>query len=310
MKGLRCILFGGERASVPHVRKALRIMGPGKLINCYGPTEGTVFATAHVVHDLPDSISSLPIGKPISNASVYILNEQSQLQPFGAVGELCISGMGVSKGYVNRADLTKEKFIENPFKPGETLYRTGDLARWLPDGTIEYAGRIDDQVKIRGHRIELEEIEKQLQEYPGVKDAVVVADRHESGDASINAYLVNRTQLSAEDVKAHLKKQLPAYMVPQTFTFLDELPLTTNGKVNKRLLPKPDQDQLAEEWIGPRNEMEETIAQIWSEVLGRKQIGIHDDFFALGGHSLKAMTAASRIKKELGIDLPVKLAFV
>ncbi|MGO1134465.1 surfactin non-ribosomal peptide synthetase SrfAC [Bacillus subtilis] len=309
MKGLRCILFGGERASVPHVRKALRIMGPGKLINCYGPTEGTVFATAHVVHDLPDSISSLPIGKPISNASVYILNEQSQLQPFGAIGELCISGMGVSKGYVNRADLTKEKFIKNPFKPGETLYRTGDLARWLPDGTIEYAGRIDDQVKIRGHRIELEEIEKQLQEYPGVKDAVVVADRHESGDASINAYLVNRTQLSAEDVKAHLKKQLPAYMVPQTFTFLDELPLTTNGKVNKRLLPKPDQDQLAEEWIGPRNDMEETIAQIWSEVLGRKQIGIHDDFFALGGHSLKAMTAASRIKKELGIDLPVKLLF-
>ncbi len=135
-------------------------MGPGKLINCYGPTEGTVFATAHVVHDIPDSLSSLPIGKPISNASVYILNGQNQLQPFGAVGELCISGMGVSKGYLNRHDLTKQTFIPNPFKPGEMLYRTGDLARWSPDGTIEYAGRIDDQVKIRGHRIELEEIEK------------------------------------------------------------------------------------------------------------------------------------------------------
>ncbi|WP_434813447.1 surfactin non-ribosomal peptide synthetase SrfAC [Bacillus halotolerans] len=309
LKGLRCVLFGGERASVPHVRKALRIMGPGKLINCYGPTEGTVFATAHVVHGIPESISSLPIGKPISNASIYILNESNQLQPFGAVGELCISGMGVSKGYVNRDELTKQKFTANPFKPGETLYRTGDLARWLPDGTIEYAGRIDDQVKIRGHRIELEEIEKQLQEYPGVKDAVVVVDRRESGDASINAYLVNRTQLSAGDVKAHLKKQLPAYMVPQTFTFLDELPLTTNGKVNKRLLPKPEQDQISQEWIGPRNETEETIAQIWSEILGRKQVSIHDDFFELGGHSLKAMTAASRIKKELGIDLPVKLLF-
>ncbi|QQF62273.1 surfactin non-ribosomal peptide synthetase SrfAC [Bacillus mojavensis] len=309
LKGLRCVLFGGERASVPHVRKALRIMGPGKLINCYGPTEGTVFATAHVVHEIPESISSLPIGKPISNASIYILNESNQLQPFGAVGELCISGMGVSKGYVNRDELTKQKFTANPFKPGETLYRTGDLARWLPDGTIEYAGRIDDQVKIRGHRIELEEIEKQLQEYPGVKDAVVVVDRRESGDASINAYLVNRTQLSAGDVKAHLKKQLPAYMVPQTFTFLDELPLTTNGKVNKRLLPKPEQDQISQEWIGPRNETEETIAQIWSEILGRKQVSIHDDFFELGGHSLKAMTAASRIKKELGIDLPVKLLF-
>lgn len=309
LKELRCVLFGGERASVPHVRKALEIMGPGKLINCYGPTEGTVFATAHVVHDIPDSISSLPIGKPISNASVYILNGQNQLQPFGAVGELCISGMGVSKGYLNRHDLTKQTFIPNPFKPGETLYRTGDLARWLPDGTIEYAGRIDDQVKIRGHRIELEEIEKQLQEYPGVKDAVVVADRHESGDASINAYLVNRTPLSAEDVKRHLKKQLPAYMVPQTFTFLEELPLTTNGKVNKRQLPKPDQTQLAKEWIGPRNATEETIAHIWSDILGRQQIGIHDDFFALGGHSLKAMTAASRIKKELGTDIPVQLLF-
>ncbi|WP_024120185.1 surfactin non-ribosomal peptide synthetase SrfAC [Bacillus halotolerans] len=309
LKGLRCVLFGGERASVPHVRKAMRIMGPGKLINCYGPTEGTVFATAHVVHEIPESISSLPIGKPISNASIYILNESNQLQPFGAVGELCISGMGVSKGYVNRDELTKQKFTANPFKPGETLYRTGDLARWLPDGTIEYAGRIDDQVKIRGHRIELEEIEKQLQEYPGVKDAVVVVDRRESGDASINAYLVNRTQLSAGDVKAHLKKQLPAYMVPQTFTFLDELPLTTNGKVNKRLLPKPEQDQISQEWIGPRNETEETIAQIWSEILGRKQVSIHDDFFELGGHSLKAMTAASRVKKELGMDLPVKLLF-
>ncbi|MCY8907532.1 amino acid adenylation domain-containing protein [Bacillus atrophaeus] len=310
MKGLRHVLFGGERASAAHVRKALQTMGPHKLIHVYGPTEVTVFATAHQVQEVPESMSAIPIGKPLNETEAYILTETSQLQPFGAVGELCLSGMGVSKGYLNREELTKQKFIQHPFKPGERLYRTGDLARWLPDGTIEFAGRIDDQVKIRGHRIELEEIEKQLQEHEEVKDAVVVVDRTETGDASINAYLVCETQASSKEIQAFISKQLPAYMVPQSFTFLDQLPLTPNGKVNRRLLPKAEADLSAgDEWIGPRNQTEDMICRIWCDVLGKTKIGIHDDFFTLGGHSLKAMTAASRIKKELGIELPVKLLF-
>ncbi|KXZ12654.1 non-ribosomal peptide synthetase [Bacillus nakamurai] len=310
MKGLRHVLFGGERASAAHVRKALHKMGPGKLIHVYGPTEVTVFATAHTINTVPDSMSAIPIGKPLNETGAYILTEAGQLQPFGAVGELALTGMGVSNGYLNQEELTKQKFIPNPFKAGERLYRTGDLARWLPDGTIEFVGRIDDQVKIRGHRIELEEIEKQIQKYKGVKEAVVSADRSEAGDASISAYLVCGSKIETNGLEAFLSKQLPAYMVPQSFTFLDQLPLTPNGKVNKRLLPKAEPKQRAgQEWTGPRNETEETISRIWADVLGTSEIGIHDDFFALGGHSLKAMTAASRIKKELGADIPVKLLF-
>ena len=310
MKGLRHILFGGERASAAHVRKALRIMGPGRLIHVYGPTEVTVFATAHTIHDIPESMSAVPIGRPLNETGAYILTETGRLQPFGAVGELTLTGMGVSNGYLNREDLTKQKFIPNPFKPGERLYRTGDLARWLPDGTIEFAGRIDDQVKIRGHRIELEEIEKQIQAYQGIKEAVAAVSRNESGDAYIDAYLVCSAEIDTNGLEVFLSRQLPAYMVPQSFTILEKLPLTPNGKVNKRLLPKAEPKQRTDkDQTPPRNETEERIARIWAEVLGTESIGIHDDFFALGGHSLKAMTAASRIKKELGTDIPVKLLF-
>lgn len=310
MKGLRKVLFGGERSSVSHVRKALAEMGPGRIIHVYGPTETTVFATFYPVDSVSSEAVSIPIGKPLNQTAAFILTEKNELQPLGAVGELCLSGAGVSLGYLNRPDLTAEKFVPHPFIPGQNMYRTGDLARWLPDGNIEFAGRIDDQVKIRGHRIELGEIEEQLTRCPGVKEAVVLAARSGSGDLTLTAYVVPASGgVTEEAIRGRLAQKLPAYMVPPVYFILEELPLTPNGKVNRRLLPEAGEASVREERREPRNETEAKLERIWSDVLGRPHIGIDENFFEIGGHSLKAMAVISRILKELGAEVPVNIIF-
>ncbi|MCK4258177.1 MAG: amino acid adenylation domain-containing protein, partial [Halanaerobiales bacterium] len=280
-----------------------------KVYNTYGPTESTVCATYYRCSD--NKLTNIPIGKPISNYQVYVLDKYLNLCPLGVAGELCVSGDGVTRGYLNREELTNEKFIPNPFIAeydsfGEMIYRTGDLVRWLPDENIEFLGRIDQQVKIRGYRIELGEIENQLLSLNEVKDVVIVARNDQSGNKELCAYLVMDEKISAEEIRSILLNKLPEYMIPSYFVYLDEMPLTTSGKVDRKALPKPDGNQyLGTEYVAPNNEIEEKLVDIWLEVLRVEKIGTSDNFFTLGGHSLKAIQVTSRILKEFDVDLPL-----
>ncbi|MGE7170346.1 non-ribosomal peptide synthetase [Bacillus altitudinis] len=312
MRGVRNVLFGGERASVQHVRKAFDVMGKGRLLNVYGPTESTVFATYYPIDEaIPLESHSIPIGKPLNQTGAYILSEHRQLQPIGMVGELCLSGKGLAKGYLNRPDLTKQVFIPHPFASGERLYRTGDLAYFREDGLIEYAGRIDDQVKIRGHRIELTEIEANLLMHPGVKQAVLLADHDETNHTRLLAYITcdDAWKGKLDDIKSRLKERLPAYMLPHELIELENLPLTPNGKVDKRQLPKPEAPQGNRRVKLPANEVEQKLLVMWREVLEREDISTDDHFFELGGHSLKAMSLLSKVSKEFEVQVPIHLLF-
>lgn len=312
MRGVRKVLFGGERASVQHVRKAFDVMGKGRLLNVYGPTESTVFATYYPIDEaIPLEARSIPIGKPLNQTGAYILSEHRQLQPIGMVGELCLSGKGLAKGYLNRPDLTKQVFIAHPFASGERLYRTGDLAYFREDGLIEYAGRVDDQVKIRGHRIELTEIEANLLMHPGVKQAVLLADHDETNHTRLLAYITcdDAWKGKLDDIKSRLKERLPAYMLPHELIELENLPLTPNGKVDKRQLPKSEAPQGNRRVKLPANEVEQKLLVMWREVLEREDISTDDHFFELGGHSLKAMSLLSKVSKEFEVQVPIHLLF-
>lgn len=312
MRGVRKVLFGGERASVQHVRKAFDVMGKGRLLNVYGPTESTVFATYYPIDEaIPLEAHSIPIGKPLNQTGAYILSEHRQLQPIGMVGELCLSGKGLAKGYLNRPDLTKQVFIPHPFASGERLYRTGDLAYFRENGLIEYAGRVDDQVKIRGHRIELTEIEANLLMHPGVKQAVLLADHDETNHTRLLAYITcdDAWKGKLDDIKSRLKERLPAYMLPHELIELENLPLTPNGKVDKRQLPKPEAPQGNRRVKLPANEVEQKLLVMWREVLEREDISTDDHFFELGGHSLKAMSLLSKVSKEFEVQVPIHLLF-
>lgn len=312
MRGVRKVLFGGERASVQHVRKAFDVMGKGRLLNVYGPTESTVFATYYPIDEaIPLEARSIPIGKPLNQTGAYILSEHRQLQPIGMVGELCLSGKGLAKGYLNRPDLTKQVFIAHPFAAGERLYRTGDLAYFREDGLIEYAGRVDDQVKIRGHRIELTEIEANLLMHQGVKQAVLLADHDETNHTRLLAYITcdDAWKGKLDDIKSGLKERLPAYMLPHELIELENLPLTPNGKVDKRQLPKPEAPQGNRRVKLPENEVEQKLLLMWREVLEREDISTDDHFFELGGHSLKAMSLLSKVSKEFEVQVPIHLLF-
>lgn len=312
MRGVRKVLFGGERASVQHVRKAFDVMGKGRLLNVYGPTESTVFATYYPIDEaIPLESHSIPIGKPLNQTGAYILSEHRQLQPIGMVGELCLSGKGLAKGYLNRPDLTKQVFIPHPFASGERLYRTGDLAYFRENGLIEYAGRVDDQVKIRGHRIELTEIEANLLMHPGVKQAVLLADHDETNHTRLLAYITcdDAWKGKLDDIKSRLKERLPAYMLPHELIELENLPLTPNGKVDKRQLPKPEAPQGNRRVKLPANEVEQKLLVMWREVLEREDISTDDHFFELGGHSLKAMSLLSKVSKEFEVQVPIHLLF-
>ncbi len=280
--------------------------------NVYGPTECTVDAT---LCDLRVSEVKPVIGKPIANTQIYILNSQLQPVPIGVPGELHIGGAGLARGYLNRPDLTTEKFIPNPFsdEPNAKLYKTGDLVRYLPDGNIEFLGRIDNQVKIRGFRIELCEVEAVLGQHPAVREGVVIAQKDDVENKRLVAYVVpsQGQTIAVDDLRHFLKQKLPIYMIPSCFMVLEALPLTPNGKIDRKALPMPEGGFFSEteSFIAPRTPIEELLADLWAEVLGLEQVGIHDNFFDIGGHSLKATQVISRVRDVFSLELPIRCLF-
>ncbi|MFD2784201.1 non-ribosomal peptide synthetase [Hymenobacter rubripertinctus] len=309
--GLTDLFIGGD--AVPtHVLEGLRELFPNARINVmYGPTETAVFVSIMQYSTVQHAFRGTVIGTPNQNAAFYIANEQQQLLPVGVVGEICIGGAGVARGYLNQPALTAEKFVADPFRTGGRLYRTGDLGRWLANGTVEFMGRKDDQVKIRGYRIELGEIENAVRRYPAVQDVAVQAKANRSGDSELVAYLVSSIPVTTSDIRTHLGKTLPAYMVPSQFVPLDRLPLTVNGKVDRRKLPDPEGLGLATgvTYVAPRNETEEKLQLIWQELLGKESIGMKDNFFDLGGHSLKATRLSSQVHKVFEARVELKDLF-
>ncbi|WP_122386926.1 non-ribosomal peptide synthetase [Pseudomonas syringae group genomosp. 7] len=308
---LRLLLSGGERADPVSFRKLLA-QAPGlHLLNAYGPTETTTFATTCEVRILADDAESVSIGRPIGNTSVYVLDTHQRLTPLGAIGEIYIGGDGVALGYLNRQDLTDEKFIADPFsdQSAAMMYRTGDLGRWLDDGQLECLGRNDNQVKIRGFRIELGEIVNCLHQLPGVREAVVLAREDEPGTVRLVAYFTSQLEVDApgpEQMRAHLQASLPEYMVPGAYIELTALPLTANGKLDSRALPKPDHSALlGVAYQPPQGEIETALAQIWSDILQIERVGRHDHFFDLGGHSLLAMRMVSQVRQQMSMELPL-----
>ncbi len=318
---LRCLLFGGEIADIRCVKKVLKQLQTTKLIHVYGPTENTTFSAYYQVQDVPETATSLPIGRPIANTQIYLLDAQLQPVAIGIPGELYLGGDGLARGYLNRPDLTAAAFIRDRFskKPDSYLYKTGDLCRYRVDGNIEFLGRADNQVKIRGYRIELGEIEAALCQHPQVSEAAVIVREDIPGDKDLAAYVIpdsinkkSETQnLKSSDLRQFLKQKLPGYMVPATYAVLESMPLTPNGKVDRRLLPQIDTDRedLTVNCVEPRNELEEVLAKIWAKVLGKQQVSIYDNFFELGGHSLLATQLISRIRDALQVELPVSNLF-
>ncbi|HET9917757.1 MAG TPA: amino acid adenylation domain-containing protein [Candidatus Binatia bacterium] len=308
---LSALLLGGEQLDQDLVDRTFSDMPDIEIWNLYGPTEATANAcTGRVMPHSPPAI-----GRPIANTQVYILDRQLQLVPIGVPGELHIGGDGLARGYLNHPELTAEKFIANPFSPDLTsrLYKTGDLARYLPDGNIEYLGRIDNQVKIRGFRIELGEIEAVLAQHPSIQQAVVLAREDNSGDRRLVAYTVANegSAPSSHDLRSHLQHTLPEYMVPSAYVFLESLPLTPNGKIDRKALPAPDQTrpELEDTFAAPRTPVEEILANIWCTVLKLDKVGIYDNFFQLGGHSLLATQVVARIRETVQFDLPLRCLF-
>lgn len=283
-------------------------------INEYGPTETTITSVEYVLEKTANPYSFIPIGRPVANTQIYIFDDNKQFLPVGEIGEIYIGGHGVARGYLNRPELTAQKFIENPHKPGDRIYRTGDMGRWLPDGNMEYLGRIDDQVKIRGYRIELDEISAVLEKHPKVNAATVVARVVSGEDKELVAYATGTAE--SADLNDHLKKHLPAFMVPGYYVKMKALPLTSNGKVDKKNLPPPAEryHEQQKDFVTPATELEKTLADIWQNILNIKQIGIDDNFFDLGGSSLAAVRVVARInqetKKNLGLTSLYQLSTI
>ena len=317
---LKYLLFGGETVDTRWIKKILKHAPPKYLIHVYGPTENTTFSSYYCVQYLLESATSIPIGRPITSTQIYILDTHLQLVPIGVTGELYMGGEGLAREYLNRTELTAEHFITHLFKdkPKTRLYKTGDLAHYLADGNIEFLGRTDNQVKIRGFRIELPEIEAVLSQHRAVREAVVIAGEDVPDDKYLVAYIVpSQEQIPTQDVQSFalllrefLKEKLPEYMVPRVYMILESLPLTLNGKVDRRALPVPDMIGLNnQDYVAPRSQVEDLLAQIWAKLLGKEQVGIHDNFFELGGHSLLATQLTSRIRDTFQIDLPVRNLF-
>ncbi len=317
---VRLMIIGGERALPERLADWHRHVSERvRLVNSYGPTEATIVAT---MCELPrgenhGSIArrEVSIGRPVRNAQAYILDQLLNPVPVGVPGELYLGGSGLARGYLRRAELTADKFIAHPFslEPGARLYATGDFARYRANGQIEFAGRVDNQVKVRGFRIELGEIEAALHRHSAVREAVVEARDDAPGVKRLVAYIVARSQAAptVSEIRNHLKQQLPDYMIPSAFVMLDALPLTTGGKVDRRALPAAGdaRPELEEGFVAPRTPTEEVLAAIWAEVLGLKQVGIHDNFFDLGGHSLVATQVISRIRESFRAELPLRSVF-
>ncbi|MCB2354688.1 non-ribosomal peptide synthetase [Clostridium estertheticum] len=307
VKSLRFVVLAGEKSDADLIKHSRKLNSAIMLINEYGPTESSITVTYNKELN-EDNISV--IGKPVANIKLYILNKNNDIMPVGTAGELCISGQGLARGYINNSKLTMEKFIDNPYEPSQKMYRTGDIARWLEDGKIELIGRMDYQVKVRGYRIELGEIENKIVSHQKVKEAVVICS--EDGDAGmyISAYVVGDEELKVQELKEYLSEKLPDYMIPAQIIQLKEMPLTSNGKIDRKRLPEAGSIKETEvEYIAPQSPVEEKLVRIWKSILGVEKVGLEDNFFKLGGHSLKVTMMVSRINKEFNIEIPWREVF-
>ncbi|MBI1785676.1 amino acid adenylation domain-containing protein, partial [Candidatus Sumerlaeota bacterium] len=310
---MRYLLAGGEALDPPSVREVIEHGKPEHLLNGYGPTENTTFTACHLITEVPANAKSIPIGKPISNTRIHIMDSRLRPVPIGVPGELCIGGDGLAAGYLNRPELTAEKFVEAPreIEPEGRIYKTGDLVRWRADGTIEFIGRMDNQIKLRGFRIELGEIESALSSHEDIAQCAAMLREDAPGDKFIAAYLIPRAgkQIQVNALRAWLKTRLPEYMIPSAFVTLDTFPLNPNGKIDRRKLPAPEQTRAQTEYAAPQNSVEEELQAIWARVLGIPAPGRDDNFFDLGGHSLLVVRLMEGIRKSFGRTLPVSAIF-
>ncbi len=324
-------------ANVDRVRSVVQQGKPQHLIHVYGPTENTTFSTWYEIQDIPESATTIPIGQAVANTQVYLLDENLNPVPANVSGEIYLGGDGLARGYLNRPELTAERFLRIECSGAKTeleeslfsvlspqssvLYRTGDRALYRSDGNLEFLGRTDHQIKIRGFRVELGEIETVLAQHPAVQTAVVTVRGIDSGklpgetpdDRQLIAYVIPEASAipTERELRSFLKRSLPAYMLPAAFVLMETLPLTTNGKVDQKALPPPDQSVVSENVsvVAPTTSLEESLVQLWTQLLGRNQVGIHDNFFELGGHSLLATQLISRIRDRFQIALPLRSVF-
>lgn len=302
-KKIKKFIVGGEELTAGLAKEVSdRFQNNIEIINEYGPTEGTIGCITHKYDNTKKYNGGVLIGKPMNNFHIYIVNKKNNIVPIGKIGEICISGDGVARGYLNNEKLTKEKFVNNPYEIGRIMYKTGDLARWLPDGNIEYLGRVDDQVKIRGFRIELSEIENAIRNINYVSDVAVIVRENKIGENEINAYIISKDESIIENIKNELNDYLPEYMIPKKIIKIDKLPLTKNGKLDrKELLEIKEIDE--KNYAQATNPLEEELIDIWREMLDLEVIGINDNFLELGGHSLIATKMVYRINEVYEIDL-------
>jgi len=311
LQGLRKIVSGGESLSVRHVQKVLRELPGCELVNGYGPTENTMFSNAFPVRALEEGAANVPIGRPVANCTAYVVDRDFDPLPVGEEGEVYVGGDGLARGYLGLPERTAEKFVPDPFggRPGERLYRSGDLGRRLPGGEIEFLGRIDRLVKILGFRVELGEIEAALASHPEVGECVVAAlPDPATGHRRLVAYYVARTPCPPGALRAYLKDRLPETMLPGLYVPLERLPVTPNGKVDHRALPNPGRERppLAAAYVSPRSAVERELVGIWQEVLGFDRIGVHDDFFELGGNPLLGTLVVTQVHERFGLPLPLR----
>ncbi|KIO74912.1 hypothetical protein TH53_23825 [Pedobacter lusitanus] len=310
---LRLVVIGGEQIRVSDIEKFHQYRNDVEFVNHYGPTETTIGCIYKSLKnsDLSAYKSRIRIGRPINNTRVYILNERKERVALGITGEICVSGRGLSGGYINNDELTQSRFVANPYEPGQLLYHTGDLGRWTADGEIEFLGRNDDQVKIRGYRIELSEIESVLKQFAKVSKSAVIIREDKSGDSELVGYVESKEDIKINELQEYLMEKLPGYMVPAHLIVLNEFALTANGKIDRKALPGVEELQAGnnQNYEAPGNSLEEKLVEIWQEVLCRERIGIRDNFFQIGGHSLKAVQIIARIHKELQSKVELKDIF-
>jgi tyrocidine synthetase III len=304
------VLFGGEQVSVEHVRAFVERHGSGRLVHVYGPTENTTFSTWHTVTAVDEGASTIPIGKPIANTSALVLDDRLRPVPIGVRGEIYLGGAGLARGYLNDAVLTAARFVAHPFEPGARLYRTGDVGRWDTEGNLVFLGRRDAQLKVRGFRVEPGEIEHWLEAHDAIRQAAV-ALVHDGAAETLCGYFTADRELAGGEVRSWLARQLPDYMIPAHLVQLDALPVTAHGKVDKSALPRPGASAgHGASFVAPRNDLEAELVEIWREHLGRDRLGVSDNYFALGGDSIRAIVLVHVIRQRLGLHLEVKDIFV